>query len=102
MAAGLRFGLSSRGIRLRGRGCQPAAGLSGATSRRHARKADPGEGQKEPGESLLAYTNDEMTAHGFRAMARTVMPKQLAHAESGPPGAADDCAQFMEMRRAMM
>ena len=61
----------------------------------------------------MGYTNDEMTPHGFRAMARTIMVEklgthpdvieaQLAHGKSGPLGAAYDRAEFMEQRRAMM
>jgi integrase len=62
----------------------------------------------------LGYSNDEMTAHGFRAMARTlivemlpgidpgVIEAQLAHGKSGPLGMAYDRAEFMEQRRAMM
>jgi len=61
----------------------------------------------------LGYTNDEMTAHGFRAMARTIMVEQmnvdadvieaqLAHGKSGPLGAAYDRAEFMDKRRKMM
>ena len=61
----------------------------------------------------MGYTNDEMTPHGFRAMARTIMVErlnmhpdvieaQLAHGKSGPLGAAYDRAQFMEQRRQMM
>jgi integrase len=62
----------------------------------------------------LGYTNDEMTAHGFRATARTVMAEQLhgispdviaaqlAHGKSGPLGAAYDRAEFMEKRKVMM
>lgn len=61
----------------------------------------------------LGYSNDEMTPHGFRAMARTIMVErlnmhpdvieaQLAHGKSGPLGAAYDRAQFMEQRRRMM
>ncbi len=62
----------------------------------------------------MGYDNDEMTAHGFRAMARTIMVEriagihpdvieaQLAHAKSGPLGAAYDRAEFMEQRRKMM
>lgn len=61
----------------------------------------------------MGYTNDEMTPHGFRAMARTIMVEQLgmhpdvieaqlAHGKSGPLGAAYDRAQFMEQRRRMM
>jgi integrase len=61
----------------------------------------------------MGYTNDEMTAHGFRAMARTIMVEklgvpadvieaQLAHGKSGPLGAAYDRAEFIEQRRHMM
>lgn len=61
----------------------------------------------------LGYTNEDMTAHGFRAMARTIMLEQmnvetdvieaqLAHGKSGPLGAAYDRAQFVEKRRKMM
>ena len=61
----------------------------------------------------MGYTNDDMTPHGFRAMARTLMVEklnvsadvieaQLAHGKSGPLGAAYDRAEFMEQRRAMM
>ncbi len=61
----------------------------------------------------LGYTNEEMTPHGFRAMARTLMVErldinpdvieaQLAHGKSGPLGMAYDRAQYMEQRRAMM
>ena len=61
----------------------------------------------------MGYTNDEMTPHGFRAMARTIMVEQLnlhpdvieaqlAHGKSGPLGAAYDRAEFMAQRRAMM
>jgi len=61
----------------------------------------------------MGYTNDAMTPHGFRAMARTIMVEklnvpadvieaQLAHGKSGPLGAAYDRAEFMEQRAAMM
>jgi integrase len=61
----------------------------------------------------MGYTNDEMTPHGFRAMARTILVEQLnvnpdvieaqlAHGKSGPLGAAYDRADFMAQRRAMM
>lgn len=61
----------------------------------------------------LGYLKDEMSAHGFRAMARTIMVEklnmpadvieaQLAHSKSGPLGAAYDRAEFMEQRRRMM
>ena len=62
----------------------------------------------------LGYSSDEMTAHGFRAMARTIMVEhiagidpdvieaQLAHTKSGPLGAAYDRAEFMEKRKQLM
>ncbi|MEP7248015.1 MAG: integrase arm-type DNA-binding domain-containing protein [Gammaproteobacteria bacterium] len=61
----------------------------------------------------LGYDRDTATAHGFRAMARTllvenldvnpdVIEAQLAHGKSGPLGAAYDRAQFMNQRRTMM
>lgn len=62
----------------------------------------------------MGFTSEEMTAHGFRAMARTLMIErmpgisadaieaQLAHGKSGPLGAAYDRAEFMEQRRKMM
>jgi integrase len=61
----------------------------------------------------MGYSNDDMTPHGFRAMARTIMVEklnvhpdvieaQLAHGKSGPLGAAYDRAEFMEQRRAML
>lgn len=62
----------------------------------------------------LGYSGDDMTAHGFRAMARTLMIErlpgihadvieaQLAHGKSGPLGAAYDRAEFMDQRRKMM
>lgn len=61
----------------------------------------------------MGYSNDDMTPHGFRAMARTIMVEklnmhpdvieaQLAHVKSGPLGAAYDRAEFMEQRRKMM
>ena len=62
----------------------------------------------------MGYTNEDMTAHGFRAMARTliserlpgipegVIEAQLAHGKSGPLGMAYDRAEFMDQRRAMM
>ena len=62
----------------------------------------------------MGISKDEMTAHGFRATARTllierlpgitddVIEAQLAHGKSGPLGAAYDRAEFMEQRRAMM
>jgi len=60
----------------------------------------------------IGYTGEQMTAHGFRATARTLlaelgwMPdaieRQLAHKASGPLGAAYDRAQFLDERRRMM
>ena len=61
----------------------------------------------------MGYMNDDMTPHGFRAMARTVLVEQLnvnpdviegqlAHGKSGPLGAAYDRAEFVTQRRAMM
>lgn len=61
----------------------------------------------------MGYTNEEMTPHGFRAMARTILVGQLnvnpdvieaqfAHGKSGPLGAAYDWAEFMTQRRTMM
>jgi len=61
----------------------------------------------------MGYSKTDMTAHGFRAMARTILVEklnvhpdiieaQLAHEKSGPLGAAYDRAEFMEQRRSMM
>ena len=62
----------------------------------------------------MGYTNEEMTPHGSRAMARTlmaerlpgispeVMEAQLAHGKAGPLGMAYDRAEFMDQRRQMM
>lgn len=61
----------------------------------------------------LGFTAEQMTAHGFRAMARTVLVEklniqpdiieaQLAHAKSGPLGSAYDRAEFLDQRRQMM
>ena len=62
----------------------------------------------------MGYSNDDMTPHGFRAMARTliverlpgiaadVIEAQLAHGKSGPLGMAYDRAEFLEQRRKMM
>jgi integrase len=61
----------------------------------------------------MGYSNDDMTPHGFRAMARTmlveklgispdVIEAQLAHVKSGPLGSAYDRAEFLDQRRAMM
>jgi integrase len=61
----------------------------------------------------LGYGNDDMTAHGFRAMARTliaerlsfppeVIEAQLAHAVPDALGRAYNRAQFLDQRRVMM
>lgn len=62
----------------------------------------------------MGFTSDEMTAHGFRAMARTLMVErlpgidpnvieaQLAHMKSGPLGAAYDRAEYMDQRSNLM
>ncbi|MFG0643392.1 tyrosine-type recombinase/integrase [Delftia sp. WSY_22] len=62
----------------------------------------------------LGFSGEEMTAHGFRAMARTLMIErlpgihadvieaQLAHGKSGPLGSAYDRADYMEQRRQLM
>ncbi|NQW92703.1 MAG: site-specific integrase [Polaromonas sp.] len=62
----------------------------------------------------MGFEKDEMSAHGFRATARTLMIErikgisadvieaQLAHGKSGPLGSAYDRAEFMEQRRMMM
>ncbi|HMP11580.1 integrase arm-type DNA-binding domain-containing protein [Hydrogenophaga sp.] len=61
----------------------------------------------------LGYGNDEMTAHGFRAMARTliaeelevapeVIEAQLAHQVSDPLGRAYNRTQYLAQRREMM
>jgi integrase len=62
----------------------------------------------------MGYTTEEMTSHGFRAMARTlikqelpgsdseVIEAQLAHGKSGPLGSAYDRADYMQARREMM
>ena len=62
----------------------------------------------------LGFSGDDMSAHGFRAMARTLMVEnipgidpnvieaQLAHGKSGPLGAAYDRAEFMRQRQQMM
>jgi len=62
----------------------------------------------------MGFASDEATAHGFRAMARTliaerlhgidpeVVEAQLAHDKSGPLGAAYDRAKYMEQRHKMM
>ncbi|HOX67487.1 MAG TPA: integrase arm-type DNA-binding domain-containing protein [Burkholderiaceae bacterium] len=61
----------------------------------------------------MGYANDEMTAHGFRAMARTmiaerleiapeVIEAQLAHAVGDSLGRSYNRTQFLDQRREMM
>ncbi len=61
----------------------------------------------------MGYTNDEMTSHGFRAMARTILDEvlgfrpdfiehQLAHAVKDANGRAYNRTKFLPERRAMM
>lgn len=62
----------------------------------------------------MGFGSDEMTAHGFRATARTIIVEQLpgidpewieaqlAHGKAGPLGAAYDRAQYLAQRRTMM
>lgn len=61
----------------------------------------------------LGYTGDEMTGHGFRAMARTVLDEvlgyrvewiehQLAHAVKDPNGRAYNRTAFLAGRKEMM
>ena len=62
----------------------------------------------------LDFGSDDHVAHGFRAMARTligerlpgigqdVIEAQLAHGKSGPLGSAYDRADYMEQRKLMM
>lgn len=62
----------------------------------------------------MGFEKDEMSAHGFRATARTLMIErikgisadvieaQLAHGKSGSLGSAYDRAEFMDQRRMMM
>ena len=62
----------------------------------------------------MGYGNEDMTAHGFRAMARTliaenlhgihadVVEAQLAHGKTGPLGMAYDRAEYMAQRRDLM
>lgn len=61
----------------------------------------------------MGITKDEMSGHGFRAMARTLIAEelhyrpeliehQLAHAVRGPLGRAYNRTEFLEERREMM
>jgi integrase len=61
----------------------------------------------------LGYTNDQMTPHGFRAMARTILDEilnfrvdwiehQLAHTVKDANGRAYNRTKHLEQRRRMM
>jgi integrase len=61
----------------------------------------------------MGYTNDQMTAHGFRAMARTILDEQLnyrpdfiehqlAHAVRDPNGRAYNRTKYLSQRKEMM
>jgi len=61
----------------------------------------------------MGYSKDEMTGHGFRAMARTILDEvlqvrpdfiehQLAHAVRDPNGRAYNRTAHLEERRKMM
>ncbi len=60
----------------------------------------------------MGYTNDDMTAHGFRAMASTrlnemgwtpdVIERQLAHSDNNSVRAAYNHAEYLEERKKMM
>ena len=62
----------------------------------------------------MGYTCDDMTAHGFRAIAKTLILErlpaidqgcveaQMGHSKSGPLGSAYDRAEYMEQRHSMM
>ena len=62
----------------------------------------------------LDYGTNDHVAHGFRAMARTMLAErltgidpgmveaQLGHGKSGPLGSAYDRAEYLEQRRSMM
>jgi integrase len=62
----------------------------------------------------MDFSGEEQVAHGFRAMARTMLAErlhgipdalveaQLGHGKSGPLGAAYDRAEYLEQRRLMM
>lgn len=61
----------------------------------------------------MGFTKDEMTSHGFRASARTILcdeletdmevvESQLAHVKQGPLGGAYDRSEYMLKRRALM
>jgi integrase len=61
----------------------------------------------------MGYANDQMTAHGFRAMARTILDEQLnyrpdfiehqlAHAVKDPNGRAYNRTKYLPQRKEMM
>ena len=61
----------------------------------------------------MGYSNDQMTAHGFRAMARTILDErlnyrtdfiehQLAHAVKDPNGRAYNRTKYLSQRKEMM
>jgi len=61
----------------------------------------------------MGYTSDEMTGHGFRAMARTILDEvlrvrpdfiehQLAHAVRDPNGRAYNRTAHIDERKKMM
>ena len=60
----------------------------------------------------MGYSNEQMTAHGFRGMASTrlnemgwspdIIERQLAHAESNQVRAAYNHAEYLSERRKMM
>ena len=62
----------------------------------------------------MGYTRDDMTAHGFRAIAKNLILErlpgidqgcveaQMGHTKSGPLGSAYDRAEYMDQRHAMM
>ena len=87
--------------------------------RRHAFPSTRGEGRVLSDATLgaalrrLGFSNDEMTAHGFRAMARTMLVErlnidesiveaQLARRVKDALGRAYNRTQFVEQRRVML
>ena len=71
--------------------------------------------QRNPGRAAthMGYTKDEMSGHGFRAMARTILDEvlqvrpdfiehQLAHAVRDPNGRAYNRTAHLVERRKMM
>ena len=78
----------------------------------HSRERPMSENTLNAALRRLGYTTDEMTAHGFRAMASTLLYEQgfppdgielqLAHTEHNKVRAAYNRAQRLEERRKMM